>query len=172
MKKTQWIALFLSIGCLLSLAACDANRGKGEQTQAEDPYSFVIEGSTITPGKGIGSLFVTLNGEAPQISVKASCLGGVDGEDVTYSYKGFRVQTFRTGEGDAEEEIRWVILTDDSVQTVKGIAIGDTAEKVSATYGEPSRTTDSLLIYQRGGTLLRFKIRDGVVTNIDYTVAE
>ena len=171
MKKKQWIAWLLSIVCLLALVACNGGGNGGEQTGEGEPYSFVINGSVITPGEGVGSLFVTLNGEAPQISVKASCLGGVDGEDVTYSYKSFRVQTFRS-QANGEEQIRWVILSDDSVETVKGIAIGDTVEQVKQAYGEPTRTTDSLLIYQRGGTLLRFKQRDGGITNIDYTVAE
>ena len=73
---------------------------------------------------------------------------------------------------EEEAVIVSVTLTDDSVSTAKGIAIGAAAQSVVDAYGEPTDKTDSLYLYERGGTQLRFGLRDGVVTNISYTISE
>ena len=168
--KTKILAAVLAMLCLCLLVACQEN--PTEQTPEGDPYSFLLDGVTFTPGGGASSVFAVWKGEAPQISKKASCLGGVDGEDVTYVYSGFYIQTFRENANDPNEQIRWVVLTDDSVETTKGIAIGATAQAVKDTYGEAKTETASLLLYESGGTHLRFELRDGEVKKISYSVAE
>lgn len=160
--------LILCLAALLCLPMLFACNGK-EQPPTETPYAFRVDGILVQPKAEAKGALDALSAKNPQISVKASCLGGVDGEDVTYVYQGFRIQTFRTA---SSEEIRWVILSDDSVKTVEGIAIGDTADAVKSAYGEPSEKTDTLLTYVRGQVKLRFSYRDGVVTNIEYTVAD
>ncbi len=168
--KTKLIAAMLAIVCLCLLVACDRNSA-GETPEGE-PYSFIVDGVTFTPGGSASSVFAVWRGEAPKISVKASCLGGVDGEDVNYVYSGFYIQTFRETANDPNEQIRWVVLTDDSVETAKGITIGATAQAVKDTYGEAKTETASLLLYESGGTHLRFELRDGEVKKISYSVAE
>ena len=161
----RWMAcLMCLLLCMSALCACkeQVTEQKGE------PYSFAVDGIVFTPGED-GSALADWKGAAPQVSVKGSCLDGVDGEDVTYVYTDFRIQTFRT---EAGEEIRWVILQSDAVKTGKGIAIGDTAEQMKAAYGEPTEETATLAVYEGGGTRLRFTHRDGVITKIEYTVSE
>ena len=165
MKK--WIAFLLAISCLICVYGC-------EQDQKNDgndppPYEFVNEGVTVTPGADAKPVLEALAVKKLQESAKGSCLGGVDGEDVRYVYSGFCIETFRTS---TEEEIRWVVFTDDSVETQRGIRVGSTADEVKAAYGSNNSETESLLRYQGGGTELRFTLRDGVVIGIEYTVAE
>jgi hypothetical protein len=164
--KKLWILCLAAILCLPMLFACN-----GKQPPSNGlPFSFLADGqTTVYPGMMASEVLEALSAKNPQISVKASCLGGVDGEDVTYVYQGFRIQTFRTA---SSEEIRWVILSDDSVKTMEGISIGDTVDTVKSAYGEPSETTDTLLTYVREQVKLRFVIRDGTVRSIEYTVAE
>lgn len=164
MKRTVILCL-VALLCLPMLFACNG----GEQKPTGTPFVFQVENTAVYPGMMAGDVLTALSAKNPQISVSSSCLGGVDGEDVTYVYQGFRIQTFRTA---SSEEIRWVILSDDSVKTVEGIAIGDTADAVKSVYGEPSEKTDTLLSYVRGQVKLRFAIRDGAVRSIEYTVAE
>ncbi len=162
----RWMACLLGLLlCMSAFCACkeDVPEQKGE------PYSFAVDGIAFTPGGDAGAPLAAWKGAAPQISVKGSCLDGVDGEDVTYVFTDFRIQTFRTG---ASEVIRWVILQSDAVKTGKGIAIGDSAEQMKTAYGQPTEETASLSVYESGGTRLRFTHRDGVITKIEYTVSE
>ncbi|MBE6634497.1 MAG: hypothetical protein E7620_09185 [Ruminococcaceae bacterium] len=158
-----FLAAFL---CLLPLWGCEENVSK------EEPYSFTVDGVTLTPGAKAKDALAALAGRNPVVSVGKSCLGGVDGEDVNYVYAGFHVQTFRQSEGHPDEEIRWVILDDDSVATDQGITIGAEASAVKAAYGAPATESDSLLLYQRGKTTLRFGVREGRVVSVSFTVAE
>ena len=167
---TRWLTVLLAVLCMVSIVAC-----KDEQTQNggnDDIYGFAVDGVKAIPGAKAADVLAALASREPSKSAKGSCLGGVDGEDVNYVYAGFRIQTFRLKEGDANEEIRWIIFTDDSVKTEEGIAIGATVEVVKQTYGEPAETTGSTLIYRRGKTELRFETRGGVVNGISYTVVE
>jgi hypothetical protein len=166
MRTRNWIALLLAMLCAIGFCACQKDEPKDE------PYAFVVDGVKVIPGEKASGALGALASRNPSVSAKGSCLGGVDGEDVNYVYQGFRIQTFRLSEGDANEEIRWITFMDDSIKTEEGIAIGATVEAVKEAYGEPAETTGGTLIYRRGGTELRFGTRDGVVSGISYTVSE
>ncbi len=171
-KRSKWLAVLLAALCLISLVAC-----KGEKTENsgdDDVFGFVIDGVKVIPGANASGVLTALASKNPTVSAKGSCLGGVEveGEDVNYVYAGFRIQTFRLKEGDVNEEIRWVTLTDDSVKTEEGIAIGATVDAVREAYGEPAATTGGTLIYRSGSTELRFATRNDAVIGISYTVSE
>ena len=158
--------------CLLfvfDLVSCkDQTSNEGNDPE---PYSFVVDGVTVTPGAKASSVLAALASRQPSVSAQGSCLGGVDGEDVNYLYSGFSIHTFRLSEGHPDEEIRWVILSDDSVATQRGIRIGSSLQDVKNAYGVGTETP-TLITYLSAGVLLRFSLRDGVVTGIAYTVAE
>ena len=59
-------------------------------------------------------------------------------------------------------------LVDDMAQTEEGIKIGATAEAVNAAYGEPTTSNAGGVIYTKGGVELRFLMKDGKVTSIQY----
>ena len=166
MKKA--LAVLLAAVCLLVFCGC-----KEEKTEGVDPepYSFVTDGISVTPGVKAADTLAALSSREPTISSKSSCLGGVGGEDVNYVYNGFYIQTFRLSEGDPDEEIRWIIFTDDSVTTQRGIRIGSTLQEVKDAYGVGTET-EFMISYLSAGVSLRFTLRDGAVIGIDYTVAE
>lgn len=165
MKKI--IAICLLLSCLVgTLAAC---KEKKEPEPTAEPYAFACFGIEIVVGKEYATVSSTLSAQNPTVSTKSSCLGGVDGEDVTYVFAGFHIQTFRHSGG---EEIRWIVLDDDSTTTKEGIAIGVSRDAVIAAYGTPKEETASLLTYQHGESELRFNMRDGRVTGISYCVVQ
>ena len=165
----QWMALILAMLCVIGICACKKDEPQGNDPE---PYSFAVDGVTVTPGAKAKDVIASLASKNPTVSAKGSCLDGVDGEDVRYAYTGFYIETFRLSEGHEDEEIRWVCFTDDSVSTRRGIKIGSTADEVKAAYGTNASATDELLTYQSSGTELRFKLREGAVVEISYTVAE
>ena len=178
MKK--WIALLLAILCVIGFASCkDESSKEKKKTSAKEEktedmtdtrlYSFLHEGVSVIPGDDAKASLAALTHLQLGESAQGSCLGGVDGEDVVYVYNGFYIGTFRTS---SEEEIRWVVFTDDSVSTRQGIKVGATADEVKAAYGMCSTETESLLTYRCDRTELRFELRDGAVIGIAYTVAE
>jgi len=165
-KMSKWLTLLLAVLCLITLVACKEDEPK------EDPYTFSVDGVEVTPGEKASDVLGSLTSRYVGESFKGSCLDGVDGEDVTYVYRGFQIMTFRLKAGDPEEQIRWVTFTDDSVKTEEGIAIGATVEAVKGAYGTPTEETGSTLIYRRGDTELRFETRNSTVSGIAYTVSE
>ncbi len=167
MKK--WIAVLLAAVCVIGLCACKDEPVIGGD---EELYGFAVDGVLVTPGAKAKDVLEALSSRNPTVSAKGSCLGGVDGEDVRYVYEGFYIETFRLSEGHEDEEIRWVCFTDDSVATKRGIKIGSTADEVKSAYGIDGSEGDSMLTCQSGSTELRFKLRDGVVVEISYTVVE
>ncbi len=168
MKLKRWIAVLLAAVCVMGLGAC-----KEDESQGVDPvpYSFVFDGVTITPGEKAKDVLAALSAHDPNVSAKGSCLDGADGEDVRYVYTGFYIETFRLSEGHEDEEIRWIVFTDDSVSTQRGIKIGSTLQEVKDEYGSGVET-DSLITYLTAGVHIRFSLRDRVVVGISYTVAE
>ena len=171
MKRiNRWLIALLAIACLMSIVAC--KKDQTENGGNDDSFYFEVDGVKAYPAGRASYVLTALESRKPAVSAKGSCLGGVDGDDVNYVYAGFRIQTFRLSEGDPNEEIRWIIFTDDSVKTAEGIAIGASADAVKETYGTPAEETGSTLIYRRGKTELRFDTRDGAVNGISYTVSE
>ena len=166
MKKA--LAMLLAAVCLLAFCACKEKKGEGADPL---PYSFVTDGVTVTPGVKAADTLAALSSRNPAVSFKSSCLGGVGGEDVNYVYDGFYIQTFRLSEGHPDEEIRWIVFSDDSVTTQKGIKIGSTLQEVKDAYGAGTET-EALISYVSSGVSLRFTLRDGAVIGIAYTVAE
>ena len=173
MKRiNRWLIALLAVACLMSIVAC--KKDQTENGGNDDSFYFEVGGVKAYPAGRAPYVLTALESRKPAVSAKGSCLGGVEvaGEDVTYVYAGFRIQTFRLSEGDPNEEIRWIIFTDDSVKTAEGIAIGASADAVKAAYGNPTEETGATLIYRRGKTELRFDTRDGAVNGISYTVSE
>ena len=173
MKRiNRWLTALLAVLCLLSLVAC--KKDQTENGGNDDVFGFTVDGVKAIPGAKAADVLAALASRNPAVSSKGSCLGGVEvaGEDVTYVYAGFRIQTYRLSEGDPDEEIRWITFTDDSVKTEEGIAIGATVDAVKAAYGTPTEETGSTLIYRRSKTELRFETRNGAVNGISYTVSE
>lgn len=95
---------------------------------------------------------------------QASCAG--QGIATNYSFKGgsFWAETY-----PGSDSLYIVALCDDTVTTVEGIYIGSTMDQVKEAYGEPSTATDTLLVYEKGSSELRFNFDgNGAVNGIFY----
>ena len=161
MKYIRYL-LFLSLAallCLLPLVSC----GGADESET---YSFSSGSVTLTPGALAGDSLTAL-GDPLSFSESGSC-GGIPGTDKVYLYKGFTVYTVPGTEGDTISEI---VLTDDSVKTPDGLAIGSTKQAVTDALGAGTLSGDAL-IYVGGGTRLTFSFRDGKVTGIRYGISE
>ena len=174
MKKV--IAL-LAVACLLlSMVAC-GNEAKPTNTDPQnsdttpstpigdpDAYFFTYEGTEIRLHADMAAILQAL-GEPKKYTESTSC--AFDGLDKVYVYAGFKIQTYPQ---NGKDYVLSVELTDDSVATPEGIAIGATKDQVVTAYSTPNSESDTALSYLDTAkkVTLQFLLRDGKVTNIQY----
>lgn len=156
MKKCMVWALVLATLCLtFGLCAC----GGGDDGRE---YTFTVSGKTLAIGASEDS--VTALGTPVNYSESAAC-GGIEGKDKIYVFNGFRVSTTPSASGNV---ICRIELTDDSVKTPEGLTIGSSLADVKNAMGN-GETVGENLVYSGKTMKLTFVIRDGVVTNIQYS---
>lgn len=153
------LAWFLCLAALLTLGSC----GK----KAEEGWVFRVNGVSMTLGEGCADALASLQSECRSQNATGSCWKDT-GEDVIYQYDGFRLKTYRTKSGDPNETLLAVEFTTDEVKTPEGITVGSTLDAVKAAYGTPTEEDSSSVTYDRGNTRLRFSLRDGNVTGVNY----
>ena len=153
------LLLFLALSALLCGVSCET-----AQEEPDKNYVFQVGNVTVSVDDGAETILTAL-GQWKDYNESPSC--AFEGLDKIYVYNGFRIQTYTLSGVDY---IRSVELTDDSVSTPEGIAVGASAEAVLDAYGEPKTKTDSALVYENTekGMKLQFILRDGKVTNIQY----
>lgn len=183
MKKFLWM---LTITGLLFAAGCgksektieassdpsadsgqeaEAPEGTGESgaAKAEKGYVFEAEGVRISVDADVEPLVEKL-GEPDSYFEAASC--AFEGLDKMYTYGGFRIDTYPDKEKDYVADI---MVTDDSVVTLEGIRIGDTADQMKEVYGEDCTEETNMYSYEKDGMKLYFITDDGgVITSIEY----
>ena len=168
MKKL--IAILLAMVCVLSLCACgggapETTGGQPKETTpsaGEEAYTCTYEGVKIRLGYDVGDVVSDL-GEPKDRAVTESCAFG--GNDIVYDYRSVKISA---NDEEGFERVYCVELVDDMAQTEEGIKIGATAEAVTAAYGEPTTSNAGGVIYTKGGVELRFLMKDGKVTSIQY----
>lgn len=159
MKKLSWIIALALLFCF-SLSACEE---KTPDPNADAKmYAFVHKGVQIVIDAEAAPILASL-GAYLDYAESPSC--AFEGMDKVYTYSGFEIETYCLSGVDY---IASVQLTDDSVTTEKGIAVGSTRDAVLAAYGTPTTENAGALIYSAAGMRLQFLLRDGVVTNIQY----
>lgn len=92
----------------------------------------------------------------------ASC--AFEGLDKMYTYSGFEIDTYPTGDKDY---VSTIILKDDSVATMEGVSIGDSKEKLVEAYGEGSQE-GNMIVYEKGGMKLCFILENDEIKSIEY----
>ena len=73
-----------------------------------------------------------------------------------------------TVKNDSGETIDQISLSNDLVETPKGICIGDSSEDVIAAYGEPTTKNDNKIEYENGSLILKFGLDGANVKSIDF----
>lgn len=166
MKKL--FLILLAVACVLSLCACGGEATQNTEPQQTTPpaeeqgYTFTYEGVKIRLGFDVGDTVSDL-GAPKDRAVTESCAFG--GNDIVYDYRSVKIST---NDEQGFERVYCIELVDDMAQTEEGIKIGATAEDVTAAYGEATTTNAGGMIYSKGGMELRFLMKDGKVTSIQY----
>lgn len=130
--------------------------------EAEDGYSFEMNGVTVPVNVDFAPIYEKL-GKETQYYEAASC--AFQGLDKMYTYNGFEISTYPNGDKDY---ISSVYFLDDSVTTKEGIYLGADLGEVIAAYGEDFTEESGEYTYTLGQTKLAFIIEDDSVASITY----
>jgi hypothetical protein len=188
MKKHLIIiaAALLAVTASFSLAGCgggnksdDAKASQtvsetaAEETKAEkEDASAVSEADTVFSYDGVD---VELNGDAAaavealgepeNVESQLSC-HATEGDDKTYTYNGFVLNTYPL---DGEDRVLEVVINSEGIPTKKGVEVGDDVAKVTKAYGEGYKAIGMYYAYEAGnGKSIQFLIENDKVSEIDY----
>jgi hypothetical protein len=134
-----------------------------EAAPAEDPFLLTYNGTQIVPGEPV-RFVLDLLGEAQDVFEAPSC--AFEGVDRMYYYPGIIVNTYPASDGD---RILAISFRDDSVQTDEGVYLGNSAEEVSAIYGEgESNEIGNVISFRKGDAELRILFENDEASDITY----
>lgn len=147
-----------------------ADNDKGSQPDSDTPYGFVFtyKGINLYPGMKWDEAASADLGEPISYFEAKSCV--FEGIDRMYTYPGFEVDTSPDGTGG--DSVTTVYLLDDSVTTPEGAYIGCTKSLVEKLYGEYFGPEENSKSYERGGTELKFVLKDETVVSICYSLGD
>ena len=136
-----------------------------QETQAAEKSGFSVpfRGTAITLGTPMEPVLTAL-GEPTSYTEQTSC--AFQGLDKTYYYGSLYIQTNPAPEGD---RISAVWFADDSITTAEGVYIGADRAAVEKAYGSFSGDACTL---DRDGQRLMILLTDGLVSSIQYTLAQ
>lgn len=138
------------------------SQGSAQGSGATDGYLFTVKGVTIAMDADAAPILEQL-GEAASYFESTSC--AFEGLDKTYTYNGFELDTYPTGDKDY---VSAVVLKDDSVSTPEGICIGDSRDKVLQAYPDGGTEEGGMIIYKKGDMKLCFILKEDEVASIEY----
>lgn len=129
---------------------------------AEDAV-FSYNGASVALNTDADAAVASL-GEALEVGSQTSCHGV--GEDKTYTYQGFILNTYPL---DGKDMVLEVVIKDAGIPTSKGVQVGDSVSKVTETYGENFKKVGMYYSYSAGEKMsLQFFIENDTVKEIDY----
>ena len=129
---------------------------------AED-VKFTYNGSTVELNTEIDAMVVAL-GEPISVTSQMSCHG--EGEDKTYTYDGFVVNSYPR---DGKDYVMEIVVSNAGIPTSKGIEVGSSASDVVAAYGNGYKEVGVYYAYDAGDKKsLQFYIENDAVKEIDY----
>ncbi len=158
MKRTVlkvFSLVFALLTLTLSVVACGGgNGGSG--------YAFKAGSATLQIG--MSADVVQQLGTPQNKNVTAAC-GGIPGEDIVYTFNGYRVKTTPAKNGDV---ICMIELTSDAIKTPEGLTIGSTKAQVTSAMGGSGNAVGSNLVYTKGDMKLQFLFSGDSVIGIQY----
>lgn len=140
----------------------DQKAGEAIPTPKSEGYTVTVNDTAVAIDAPMASLTEKL-GEPSKYFESQSC--AFQGLDKVYTYGGVVIRTYPQDEVDYVLNIE---LKDDTVSTAEGVYIGDTKDRVTEVYGEPSASSDVSLSYHKNGTTLSFILEGDTVTSITY----
>ena len=128
-----------------------------------DDVVFSYNGTSVTLNTPISDMLTTL-GEANDVSSQLSCHG--EGEDKTYTYNGFIVNSYPL---NGEDYVMQVVVTQAGIPTSKGVSVGDPVSKLTEAYGDGYKAVGVYYSYDADDKKsLQFLIENDTVSEIDY----
>ena len=142
--------------------ASDAKSGAAATISAADVV-FSFNGTSVELN-GDAEAAVAALGQANDVSSQLSCHG--QGDDKTYTYEGFVLNTYPL---DGKDRVLEIVVKSADIPTSKGVKVGDDVSAVTAAYGDNFRKVGVYYAYDAGeGKSLQFLIEGDKVTEIDY----
>lgn len=125
-------------------------------------YAFVYKGVAIEMDADAAPIIEQL-GEPVSYFEAPSC--AFEGIDKIYTYGGFELDTYPTGNKDY---ISSVIFKDDTLATIEGIGIGDSVSSLEKAYGTQWNDEDGMMVYEKDGMMLCFIVEGDSVISVEY----
>ena len=176
------VSAVMALMMICSLAGCKSSGSQAEQTgtqaaQTETQAAAKSSTAAIDPADAIfyfRGIKIELNAElepilAPldeplSVSSQLSCHG--EGEDKTYTYDGFIINTYPL---EGKDRILEVVIQNAGIPTTKGVQVGDPVSKATEAYGDGYRAVGMYYAYDAGdGKSLQFFIENDTIKEIDY----
>ncbi len=156
MMKYRWMILLL---CVFALTGC-AKSGKIEPSKQFKVHSAQTE---IALGAPAAPILEALGAPFGYAENKSGIYSGVE---KTYRFSGLNLRTYQSEDGD---RILGMLITDKSLQTTEGIAIGDTADRVRECYGQDAIQDGHCVVRSNSGRMV-LMLKNDVVTAIQYSL--
>ena len=112
------------------------------------------------------SAIIQALGEPLSVFAAASCV--FEGQDKIYNYGSFELDTY---ELDGNDYVSCIYFRDDLVKTWEGISLFMSYEDMVGAYGEGYTEQSGAFIYEKDGMKLRFILKEGKITAIEYVSA-
>lgn len=174
MKK--FVAIAMAAVLALSLCACGEDTPKepeasSKSTEATNPvtqgpvgYTFTHNGVQFGVDMSAAKVVEALGEYTDRAETESCAFGGMD---VDYYYPDFVINT---NTEDGYERIYSIRLVSDMVETEEGVCLFQSADDVTAAYGQAAQTTDTSMVYEKDGMTLTFLLTDGEVSSIQYYI--
>ena len=131
---------------------------------ASKGYSFKYKGASISVG-GSATKFLDKAGKPTKTSETKNC-AGKPGKDVSYTYKYFKLTTYKYG---SSETVQKITLTSKKVKTAEGIKVGSKERDVKKKYKGAKKNSWGDYEITKGTSKLSILMNDGKVESIEYT---
>ncbi len=135
----------------------------GSNTEVSGNFEYTANGTEIMMHQKAKTIIDAL-GDATDYFESESC--AFEGLDKIYTYSGFEVSTY---EKDGVDYIAGVSLMDDTVSTAEGVSLFESKEDMIAAYGEDFKEVEGIYTYKKGESQISFMIKEGQITQIEYT---
>lgn len=158
MKKLKIVFLIMLSLCVIGCSDKESPKEKVDDSKAVYTFSYnemdFVLGSEFSREK---------YGKETSYSEAPSC--AFDGVDKTYTYEHYDVTTYPDGDID---RISSIYFQDDEIETLEGVAIGDSLQDMLNAYGNNYEKTENLYTYTLEKTHLNFIVENEIVTSIEY----
>lgn len=165
-KVVKILALIIALLCVFStFVGCNSNQDKdkdGKENSKGVEYYITYKGTKIELDKKADTVLSALG--TPKSTASLGDCGGF-GTQTKYVYDDIVVYTLKNDNGETIDQIT---ISNDIVETEKGICIGDSSNDVITAYGEPTTKNDNKLEYKKDSLYLKFGLENGDVKSINF----